>query len=104
MLLKSFAVACLVSCAMAQNLCDAIIPAGSDGFLNDPSACANYFSCVNGTAFRISCPAPFVYFNETCTTRTPENCQICPEVGISQVIKDVSFDSDSYLTNFMTEN
>lgn len=72
--------------AQNQNPCDSIIPAGSDGFLNDPSACANYFSCVNGVAYRIACPFPLVYVNETCATRTAENCQICPETGTVQVI------------------
>lgn len=97
MLLKSFAVACLISCAMAQNPCDSIIPAGSDGFVDDTSACANYFSCVRGEPYRISCPFPFVYFNETCTARTAENCQICPATGIAKVTKDVLSET---ITNF----
>ena len=70
---------------LTQNPCDAIIPVGSNGFVNDPSACANYFSCVSGQPYRISCPFPFVYFNQTCTARTAENCQICPATGVAMV-------------------
>ena len=83
-LLKSFAVACLVSCAMAQNPC-----AGkANGFIPDPSACENYFSCFNGIAYNATCsPSVFNKGTSTCVLKTTISCPPCPATGIKKVIK-----------------
>lgn len=109
-LLKSFAVACLVGCAIAQtavNPCDVLIGT-TTGILDDPSACENYFSCVGGIAFSAKCPSPLVYkagaagtltvgttigTNEgvgTCETKTDVNCPPCRGKGITKVSSSTS--------------
>ncbi|CAO1382421.1 unnamed protein product [Diamesa hyperborea] len=95
MLLKSFVVACLVNCAIAQiapvNPCSAIDGAVKTGFVIDPSACEKYFSCVAGVAFNATCKSPLVFVIDaitkapSCTAKTATNCLPCRGVGISKV-------------------
>ncbi|CAO1415121.1 unnamed protein product [Diamesa tonsa] len=95
MLLKSFVVACLVNCAIAQiapvNPCIAIVGDVKTGFVVDPSACEKYFSCVAGVAFNATCKSPLVFVINaetkvpSCTTKTDSNCKPCRGVGISKV-------------------
>ncbi|CAO1424489.1 unnamed protein product [Diamesa hyperborea] len=51
------------------------------GFVNDFAGCRNYFSCVNGFAFPMLCPAG-LYFdeaNQTCDLNV--DCIPCPPTG-----------------------
>lgn len=94
-LLKSLTFVCLVSCIMAQNPdplhpCDVLIPRGGSGFADDPSGCANYFSCNLGIFTPVSCPAGFHFHaaSQTCILESLSECQTCPPTGVSRVIKD----------------
>lgn len=59
------------------------------GFVNDPRACSDYFSCIGFLAFEVSCPSGF-HFNEVdlfCDLPDKANCReyACPQTGIQAV-------------------
>ena len=90
--MKSFVVACLVSCAVAQvakKPCDKPDGTPLTGFVADPTACENYISCVGGIAFNAKCPSPLVFEIVAevpkCVVKTDSNCKNCRGTGITKV-------------------
>lgn len=76
---------CLSSLVLGQeeNPCYVLPPPGT-GFVNDPSHCTRYFSCVAFLAFVITCPEP-MYFDETrlvCDFPHLVHCSSCPGSGV----------------------
>ena len=82
---------CLVSCAMALPALSAC-PETGGGFVNDPSGCAKYFSCVDKVQFPLTCPTPlqFNIADSSCSTKEIANCKVCPATGISRVTRNYS--------------
>ena len=93
MLLKSVTFVCFISCAFAQVVnntlhpCDEEIPRGGNGFANDPSGCARYFSCNQGVFTSLSCPAGFHFrpTTQTCILASESDCRTCPLTGTAMV-------------------
>jgi hypothetical protein len=57
-------------------------------FVNDPSSCGAYFSCVSGRAFQLTCNnGRWFYYRPEVGCHLPNSvpCQICPATGISRV-------------------
>lgn len=91
MLLKVLTFVCLVSCALAL---PALItcPATGGGFVNDPSGCAKYFSCVEGFPISQTCPTPLLFntADSSCAPKEIANCQTCPPTGVLRVMRNDS--------------
>ena len=91
MLLKVLTFVCLVSCSTALPALESC-PLIGGGFVNDPSGCPNYFSCVKGKMFPLTCPSP-LFFNpadSTCAIPEAVDCKRCPATGIIRVLRIVS--------------
>lgn len=87
-ILFTAAFACLSSVVLGQeeNPCNVLPPPGT-GFVNDPSDCTRYFSCVAFLAFVITCPPP-MYFDESrlvCDLPHLVHCSRCPGSGVHGV-------------------
>ena len=83
---------CLVSYAIAVPALTAC-PATGGGFVNDPSDCAKYFSCVEGFQISQTCPTPLVFniADSTCAPKDVVGCQLCPLTGVSRVMRNDSW-------------
>ncbi|XP_065089045.1 uncharacterized protein LOC135710405 isoform X1 [Ochlerotatus camptorhynchus] len=49
--------------------------------------CTRYYSCVNGVAFEMQCPAVFPIFRpdtQMCDSGSPDECVVCPAEGLAR--------------------
>lgn len=60
-------------------------------FVNDPSGCDKYITCIAGIPYNMTCPEGYHYFEDTtnndqyCISVAESDCFDCPATGISYV-------------------
>lgn len=84
---------CAFGTALAQdNPCiDPVTQAPIPGltFVNDPSGCDKYITCIAGIPYNVTCPEGYHYFEDLseqlCIPIAESDCFDCPATGISYV-------------------